>query len=365
MSDAAKNADIEDVLASIRRLVSEGERSQASQAQQGAARRAPGRLILTPAQRIQPALDPADVLPEESAAEAVDEDGEAEDWPVPPAPGFEARDAQTAEGAADEEWSLDLPGDEAPEPQPEPRAEAPAMTARRAADWGAPTPAAEAGDEDDGPRIGPELDDEDEDVPSGTRLPPPAGREDRRAEIAAQVASLEAAIARRRTQSSGEEKQEVALAPATEERRSPLRLIHDSPRADDDTQMWPGEEDEPSTPAQSELPPVVPPSDGPDPAAAAWARALAEVQSEDAPTDDMLACAALEETADAAQDSVEAALDQALSAGAIDPVVLRRMVTEIIRDELQGALGERITRNVRKLVRREIYRALSSDEIIR
>ncbi|MEL6681784.1 MAG: hypothetical protein AAFQ09_03965 [Pseudomonadota bacterium] len=36
---------------------------------------------------------------------------------------------------------------------------------------------------------------------------------------------------------------------------------------------------------------------------------------------------------------------------------LRLMVTEIIREELAGELGEKITRNVRKLVRREINRA--------
>ena len=36
---------------------------------------------------------------------------------------------------------------------------------------------------------------------------------------------------------------------------------------------------------------------------------------------------------------------------------LRVMVTEIIREELAGELGEKITRNVRKLVRREINRA--------
>jgi hypothetical protein len=35
-------------------------------------------------------------------------------------------------------------------------------------------------------------------------------------------------------------------------------------------------------------------------------------------------------------------------------------VAEIVRKELQGDLGERITRNVRKLVRREIHRALAS-----
>ncbi len=46
----------------------------------------------------------------------------------------------------------------------------------------------------------------------------------------------------------------------------------------------------------------------------------------------------------------------------IDEDALRDLVAEIVREELQGALGERITRNVRKLVRREIYRILSSQE---
>ncbi|RYG90932.1 hypothetical protein EU803_13165 [Loktanella sp. IMCC34160] len=46
----------------------------------------------------------------------------------------------------------------------------------------------------------------------------------------------------------------------------------------------------------------------------------------------------------------------------IDEDTLRRIVAEIVREELQGTLGERITRNVRKLVRREIYRALASQE---
>jgi hypothetical protein len=46
----------------------------------------------------------------------------------------------------------------------------------------------------------------------------------------------------------------------------------------------------------------------------------------------------------------------------IDEETLRDMVSEIVRQELQGALGERITRNVRKLVRREIHRALTSQE---
>ncbi|MFM2356077.1 MAG: hypothetical protein RLZZ528_1813 [Pseudomonadota bacterium] len=44
----------------------------------------------------------------------------------------------------------------------------------------------------------------------------------------------------------------------------------------------------------------------------------------------------------------------------VDADALRDLVSEIIRQELQGALGERITRNVRKLVRREINRVLES-----
>lgn len=46
----------------------------------------------------------------------------------------------------------------------------------------------------------------------------------------------------------------------------------------------------------------------------------------------------------------------------LDEDTLRDMVSEMVRSELQGELGDRITRNVRKLVRREIQRALASRE---
>ncbi|PJE32544.1 hypothetical protein PSM7751_01551 [Pseudooceanicola marinus] len=48
----------------------------------------------------------------------------------------------------------------------------------------------------------------------------------------------------------------------------------------------------------------------------------------------------------------------------VDEEALRELVSDILRQELQGALGERITRNVRKLVRREIQRALQSKDYI-
>lgn len=46
----------------------------------------------------------------------------------------------------------------------------------------------------------------------------------------------------------------------------------------------------------------------------------------------------------------------------LDEEALRELVAEIVRQELQGVLGERITRNVRKLVRREIHRVLMSQD---
>ena len=46
----------------------------------------------------------------------------------------------------------------------------------------------------------------------------------------------------------------------------------------------------------------------------------------------------------------------------VDEDALREMVNDVLRQELQGPLGERITRNVRKLVRREINRVLASQD---
>jgi cell pole-organizing protein PopZ len=47
----------------------------------------------------------------------------------------------------------------------------------------------------------------------------------------------------------------------------------------------------------------------------------------------------------------------------LDEAALQEIVRQMIRDELQGTLGERITRNVRKLVRAEINRALMARDL--
>ena len=47
----------------------------------------------------------------------------------------------------------------------------------------------------------------------------------------------------------------------------------------------------------------------------------------------------------------------------LDQEALRPLVNKLLREELQGEIGERITRNVRKLVRQEIQRALALQEL--
>jgi hypothetical protein len=65
-------------------------------------------------------------------------------------------------------------------------------------------------------------------------------------------------------------------------------------------------------------------------------------------------------TEEAEEDGVDlfASEDEAV----IDMEMLRELIVQVLREELQGPLGERITRNVRKLVRQEIARALESNK---
>ena len=84
-----------------------------------------------------------------------------------------------------------------------------------------------------------------------------------------------------------------------------------------------------------------------------------QVIAAEAPADD----AAMKMWADEAEAEVVAALqadEQVFPQGmTFDEEVLRDLVRDLIREELQGALGERITRNVRKLVRSELNRVLA------
>jgi cell pole-organizing protein PopZ len=66
------------------------------------------------------------------------------------------------------------------------------------------------------------------------------------------------------------------------------------------------------------------------------------------------------QTLDAGQDPDLGELLDDPTSDYIDAEALRDMIRDILRQELQGPLGERITRNVRKLVRAEIHRALAT-----
>jgi len=64
-----------------------------------------------------------------------------------------------------------------------------------------------------------------------------------------------------------------------------------------------------------------------------------------------------------AEQGTDARAEADTASATMDEEALRDLVAEIVREELQGALGERITRNIRKLVRREINRALAAQDL--
>ncbi len=66
----------------------------------------------------------------------------------------------------------------------------------------------------------------------------------------------------------------------------------------------------------------------------------------------------VEEIVEAISEPIEVSAPQEMGFE-VDEDALREMIRDVVRQELQGSLGERITRNVRKLVRREIQRAFS------
>lgn len=112
------------------------------------------------------------------------------------------------------------------------------------------------------------------------------------------------------------------------------------------------------------------------PAAAVWPDeqanapdSVAETQPEDSPqaepepAEDETALDtqfAADEGAFAAEAEPE---EMASPAPTFDEEELRALILEVLRDELRGPMGERITGNMRKLVRREIYRVLALEDL--
>lgn len=304
MSDPVTNVEIEDVLASIRRLVSEDVRVRPMQPVAApAAKPVSDRLVLTPALRVMETQDEAE---EASAPEA-----ETAVWANP-----EARLADV--------WPEDQPIPAAPEPEAEVQAEAEETAAESVEE--APFLHVETPPEAE---VHQWFDAEQREQSAGHSQEQAAPAQDIPAEEAEPLV-LDAALAVE-PEHSGEAHPDDS-APAAEE---PLEQF----TGDGEASLEWEDHDE----------------FGPEPHEGEDHLEPSELEMAGEPAESEVYAASTEDEGDAIEDllSEEAVIDEA---------ALREMVAEIVRQELMGALGERITRNVRKLVRREIHRALSAQD---
>jgi hypothetical protein len=298
MSDPVKNVDIEDVLSSIRRLVSNGP--DATAPKDGANS---DKLVLTPSLRVDEAH-----APDASAADEIARLDEQTSQPEP--------EPQASQDMAEPEASPDLaenPGEvqQSFEPGAEtqkPDAAAPLDATARG------TGQDEIEEPDPTDADAPETDDEDIDRFLGEVT----------SALGAQAAEFEEEVAQREDQWEPDGVSDDAYA------GGPVASVEWQDASDED--------------AEDDIAPSSDPDMEPADEAASYAYARSWETEEDA----------------AKRDAPGTVFD--FDDAVIDEDTLRDMVAEIVRQELQGTLGERITRNVRKLVRREIHRALTSQD---
>lgn len=404
MSDPQTNPDIEDVLSSIRRLVSEHAKP-AQTARGHVPEDDAGRLVLTPALRVAeperdigPALSPDDEAsgeaetPTERAAWAGDAEGDPSD-PEGANEGEPALDLGAWAEEADSEGEDAGPTDQEAEDDAE--AETPPEDAARDAGQDG----SDAPGDDDAPDAAAWM--YDADTAPGASVPPDGGRP--HASLEATIAELEAVI--NRSGERWEPEADDAVLEHTEampwedwtgdEEATDSVSAPEEARAhgDDIGAADASAPDDDAIPAQK-APEVTEDSDDPD-----WTDAAEEARA--AMPDDADMSAAQEEPTEEAEhwdapadpgpepygahvhrlhgrpenigypddeDELPPVSSEAFDLfnddeAVLDEDMLRDLVAEIVRQELQGALGERITRNVRKLVRREIHRALASQEL--
>lgn len=357
MSDPVTNVEIEDVLSSIRRLISNGDRLSPSAEPAAACPKEPAnRLVLTPSLRVDeshgadrsgitpPEDEPHQIMsePEQAAEHDIDSndgsDGEsardeanvaaAEDDAHGEAANSDALQKADEDLSAQDEQAQDEPAQDhgATEPEGDIWLDAAENTSEPDADetaqeeGSASKPAGQ-----DETQTGTEVDASAADD-SETKY---AAADASLSDLEAQAAEFEAVVASRDDQwePDGESGDEYAGGRVT-----PL--------------SWGDTQDRLDEPDEEEL------SADPD-----WAEAddLASAQHEQSWAEGAMPIPPVEEWGDDSGLSLDDAI--------LDEDALRDMVSEIVRQELQGALGERITRNVRKLVRREIHRALTSQDM--
>lgn len=304
MSEPVSNSEIEDVLSSIRRLVSEDGRKVGGSDGDNDHDSSNDRLVLTPALRVAEAETGAS----QEAEAASDSEPETEDHAADVVDYAEARDTgghqqETGEAAADAHAS-DVPDT-----------------------W------------DDDQNAGASENSRDEGDDQAEAMP----SSDAEGGLEAKIAELEALIGRSDEEWEPDHAGQDAYAGETTEALEWEDTVGPSDTDGDPSGGNTGWE-EPETDEMHDQDPGVPaPAVEQGALDAGWSvqdADLSEDMDDDDPEDDLFAD----------------------DAPLIDEAALRDMVSEIVREELQGELGERITRNVRKLVRREIQRALTTKQ---
>ncbi len=394
MSERLNSVDIEDVLSSIRRLVSDDKRP-VTPAQPPAPAAVPDpqadKLILTPALRIAPEPEPERALasePEAPAAPPPPAEGEApiafqsiraERRVEPGSARLDAVMGEVARGGLDAgqgEWEApaeppshfasdwaETPAEAAPADMVEaPFADLiaePEMEADRHAAW--------QDERDAGERLGMDA--------SADHSPRPGEVDYLRG---AEVADISAADAAEEVMAVAPDSTDFAAdrlpdAWPTPDWPAPDWATSTPAASVTDVDAWAASQPEPKAPvAMAEEAAMIDKDDPADPvpmpaveeAVPDWARMEADPAPEPAAADPRWADAAEAEIRRELEEEVTASAfarfaDDDLDDRPLDEDMLRDLVRDIIREELQGALGERITRNVRKLVRAEIARALA------
>lgn len=341
MSDPAKSAnEIEDVLASIRRLVSEDHT-----APKLAVRSAnePARLVLTPAQRITDPDDPWAPVPtaDAEAVKAVAQDNDLTDEAAEdPTWGLEDRlsDWGEIEGSA-EEAVEDAIAEQADETPPAPQHDACIGVF-----------AGERDDEAQAVEFEPETGDADWPDQGPSR------------------ALRELALVRGHATAA---QPQAAADPPGAVADSGASVMHDADEAADESDRTEGEASMGNdTTAESDAG-----AQGED-MAAGIARVFSRRVEVHRPMPQDTEAVLFQDQAsdeadlDDAEDDIEDLGEDhqpftfpETEDGVLDEETLREIISEVVREELQGALGQRITRNVRKMVRREIRLALAAQDL--
>jgi len=376
MSDPVSNMEIEDVLSSIRRLISTDDRHAMDVVEEEDV--AADKLVLTPSLRVDNApAEPVKTEPESVEPKSEDQDSSAasdaqadQDETDPQDSSHDAQDVwqndDTPDTSLDEAEAQDAAKPAEPSDEDEDEAaeqDAQADNASEKVETAADTkPQDEPAHADSLKETVADDDALEDDAPVEAAAEEPAAKEAASNETAPKESAPDFAFASGRLRALTARAAEFETAVAsredhwdpdgtTDDDNNATQLVATLPwldhSPDEDGSADDSSADTPHSAKDTEgLDPFVPEEDDAD-------EANFYAEDDPAPTPKAPGNAFMAE-----DDLLEEGADTFL-----DEDALRDLVSEIVRQELQGSLGERITRNVRKLVRREIQRALAAQEL--